>query len=326
MRLGAPIFWLVLAAALIAASPAVRGESEHKTGAQEKDAHAKDAHGKKDKHEAKADGKEEAPAPPAPPRRACFYDPDAPMKPLAVAVPEHQPADGQAGAPKTDASTPPATDKGEHPPAAETNGAAPAAVAAPAAPDPPAGDAKTGHPAASAGAGGAPPPSGEAAPGPPTTVAPAAAPDAAAKTETPATGPAAVKNEAEQPATLIRMLELIQDKIGSGSRDAYSYRRELILDIAKKLPHATDADWRQPRNSRAAIIFVLSGGDPNVLAKLLTLSPVPCLDDDLIKGVLEYSQGQQSESVGAAVQNRRPIARPAPRRAPGSRSSHPGRG
>ena len=53
-----------------------------------------------------------------------------------------------------------------------------------------------------------------------------------------------------------------------------------------------DEDWRKPRNSRAGIVYALSGGDPAVLAKLLSLSPLPCIDDKLIKGLLDYSQGR----------------------------------
>ena len=101
----------------------------------------------------------------------------------------------------------------------------------------------------------------------------------------------------------------MQDKIATGSRDAHIYQRELITEIAKKLPLVPDANWRQPRNSRAAIVFALSGGGPGVLAKLLSLSPVPCVDDNLIKGLLDYSQGNNQGSAGAAVQNRCPNAR-----------------
>jgi chemotaxis protein MotC len=88
----------------------------------------------------------------------------------------------------------------------------------------------------------------------------------------------------------------LQDKIAVGNREAHLYQRQLLSEIAKKLPHVSDDDWRQPRNSRAGIVYALSGGDPAVLTKLLSLSPLPCVDETLIKGLLEYSQGQNEEA------------------------------
>lgn len=157
------------------------------------------------------------------------------------------------------------------------------------APDAHGGGAKAEQPAAAA-------PSGEAA-APENPAAHAAAPRATAKAEPPPGEPAAKTNEAEQPYMLIRTLEAVQDKIASGSGDAHIYQRELLSEIAKKLPRVTDEQWKQPRNSRGAIIYALSGGDPGVLAKLLSLSPVPCIDDNLVKGLLDYSQGRNPEAL-----------------------------
>lgn len=97
--------------------------------------------------------------------------------------------------------------------------------------------------------------------------------------------------EFEEPYELIRTLELVQDRIATGSKEAHASQRELITQIAKKLMLVPDAAWKRPRNSRAAIIFALSGGTPKVLEKLLNLSPIPCVEDALLKGLLAYSQG-----------------------------------
>ena len=275
MRTGAPILCLAVAA-LIAGSPAVWGsDSEHKA-----DAHAKDAHAKKDTHAAPPTGKE-APAPP--PRTGCYYNPNAPS-PLAGGEQAGHPAPDAHGGEKADhpaaASPPPAVGQAEHP-----------------APEPHDGEAKAEHPAAAAAQDGADhAPSGEAS-ALEKPAADAAAPQAIAKAEPAPAEPAEPKNETEQPYMLIRTLEAVQDKIASGSRDAHIYQRELIAEIAKKLPRVTDEEWKQPRNSRGAIIYALSGGDPGVLAKLLSLSPVPCIDDDLVKGLLDYSQGRNPEAL-----------------------------
>lgn len=167
-------------------------------------------------------------------------------------------------------------------------------------PDAHGGEAETGHPVAP------PPPAAEQAehPAPDAHAAEAKAEPAAAapveaapKPEPPLTADAAGKNGTEQPYMLIRALEAVQDKIAGGSADAHIYQREFIREIANKLPHVTDEEWKQPWNSRAAIIYALSGGDPGVLAKLLSLSPVPCVDDNLVKGLLDYSQGRNPEAL-----------------------------
>jgi chemotaxis protein MotC len=120
----------------------------------------------------------------------------------------------------------------------------------------------------------------------------AAKPDSAA----PAVPAAPAPPPVEQPYQLVRTLEILQDKIAAGNAEAGAYQRELISQIAKKLPLVSDADWREPRNSRAAIVYALSGGDPGVLAKLLSLSPLPCIEENLIKGLLDYSQGRNPQA------------------------------
>jgi chemotaxis protein MotC len=118
-----------------------------------------------------------------------------------------------------------------------------------------------------------------------------AAPHPDAAPVQPAPGNAAT-SEPQQPYKLIRTLESLQDRIAAGSREAHTYQRELLSDIARKLAKVPDEDWRKPRNSRAGIVYALSGGDPGVLAKLLSLSPLPCIDDKLIKGLIDYSQAR----------------------------------
>jgi chemotaxis protein MotC len=269
MRWAAPLFCIAVAA-LVAGSPAARGDSAgHKA-----DAHAKDASAEKGKHAAPEHGKE-APAPP-PPRIGCFYDPNAPLPP----------AGGQAGHPTPDAHIGEA--KAAHPVAAASPPAA--ALIGRSALDGHGGAIQPEPPPAVAS-----PPAIEQAGQAATDTQGASAPPAA-KTEPPP-GEAARKSETELPYMLIRTLEAVQDSIASGSRDAHIYQRELIAEIAKKLPRVTDDEWKQPRNSRAAIIYALSGGDPAVLAKLLSLSPVPCIDDNLVKGLLDYSQGRNPEAL-----------------------------
>jgi chemotaxis protein MotC len=298
MRPRAPILCLAVAA-LIAGSPAALGAGSE----QKADAHANSAQAKKDKP-ARAESGKDAPAPP-PPRIGCYYNPNAPSTPLAGEQAGHPAPDAHGGEGKAEhpaAASPPAAEQPAHtardahgreakaePPAATPPSAA--EQSAQAAPDAHGEETKVERPAAASAEhdGAFHAPSGE--------TEHATAPLAAAKSDPPLAEPVVKKNEAEQPYMLIRTLESVQDKIASGSRDAHIYQRELISEIAKKLPQVTDEEWKQPRNSRGAIIYALSGGDPGVLAKLLSLSPVPCIDDNLVKGLLDYSQGHNTEAL-----------------------------
>lgn len=108
-----------------------------------------------------------------------------------------------------------------------------------------------------------------------------------------ATPPQPVLGDAEgtQPYHLIRTLEMMQDRIAAGNRTAHVSQRSLMAEIEKKLLAMPDEVWQEPKNSRAAIIHALSGGNPRILETLLRLSPLPCVDENLIKGLLAYSRG-----------------------------------
>jgi chemotaxis protein MotC len=112
--------------------------------------------------------------------------------------------------------------------------------------------------------------------------------------------------QAQEPYKLVRTLELVQDQIAIGNREAHINQRQFIAEIEKKLFDAPDAVWRKPINSRAAIIYGLSGGNPKIFDKLLRLGPLPCLDAGLLKGLLAYSQGlnQAAKSELADIEPR----------------------
>jgi len=131
---------------------------------------------------------------------------------------------------------------------------------------------------------------------------PAAAPHAPAAQSAPAPTPAEAEAldsapQADEPYRLVRTLEEIQDRIASGSSGAHSFQRQFIAEIGVKLLAADDEVWRKPRNNRSAIVYVLSGGDPRVLKKLAKMENVPGLSMNLVKGVLAYSEGRNSEAL-----------------------------
>jgi chemotaxis protein MotC len=93
----------------------------------------------------------------------------------------------------------------------------------------------------------------------------------------------------------VRTLRLAQDRAaqGGGSQS----HRTLLAETAEQLARARDSAWKEPRNARAAVAFVLSGGDPRLLRRLLALGPLPGMDAKLVQGVLAYAEGRHAEAL-----------------------------
>ena len=100
-----------------------------------------------------------------------------------------------------------------------------------------------------------------------------------------------------QPADLVRSLQTLQDRIAHGSTDAHLSLRTQLAQIAEQLALADPEVWKEPRNVRAAVAFVLSGGDPRLLRKLAGLGALPGMDEKLVQGVLAYGEGRNAEAA-----------------------------
>lgn len=129
---------------------------------------------------------------------------------------------------------------------------------------------------------------------------------------------------ARKPYELVRSLRALQDQIANGSSSAHGAQRQLMVRIAEQLAATEPDDWRDRRNLRAAVIFVLSGGSPQILRRLLSLDVVGKDDEALVKGAMAYGEGRTApaekflgevdarklqESLGGRLPLRRPCWR-----------------
>ncbi|MFC0218356.1 chemotaxis protein MotC [Pseudochelatococcus lubricantis] len=110
-----------------------------------------------------------------------------------------------------------------------------------------------------------------------------------------------------EPYRLLRTLQSIQDRTAHGSREALKLQSPLLSQIEQQLLATPDAAWQEPRNARAALSFVLSGGSPVILRKLARLDPPPAVAPELLKGVLAYVEGDEEEAL-AQLENIDPRA------------------
>ncbi|TVR07139.1 MAG: chemotaxis protein [Salinarimonadaceae bacterium] len=99
-----------------------------------------------------------------------------------------------------------------------------------------------------------------------------------------------------QPYALVRTLQHLQENIARGDVRAHEAQRALIDQITARLGAAQETVWREKRNVHAAVAFVLGGGPPSVLERLLDLDPPPAGDPALIRGALAYAMGREAEA------------------------------
>lgn len=106
----------------------------------------------------------------------------------------------------------------------------------------------------------------------------------------------AVETE-RQPYILIRSLRSVQDKVAVGDVKAHQQQRKLMGEVSDKIRDLPVAVWDDVRNVRAAIYFVLSGGDPAVLKIVLGRPNTPYVERRLLRGALAYGEGRMVDAL-----------------------------
>ena len=101
----------------------------------------------------------------------------------------------------------------------------------------------------------------------------------------------------KKPFELVRELQIFQDQAVLKSKNARAQQTDFIAKVAAQLSNFDASAWADRRNARAAVIYVLSGGDPRVLSKLLASGAALGVDDQLVKGALAYGERRDSEAT-----------------------------
>ncbi|HEY0331529.1 MAG TPA: chemotaxis protein [Rhodopseudomonas sp.] len=98
-----------------------------------------------------------------------------------------------------------------------------------------------------------------------------------------------------QPYQLVRSLQALQDDIARGSLDAHNAQRDLLKRLGEQFQQSDPELWKDSRNSRAAVTFLLSGGDPEVV-RTLRARNLLALDEAVVDGALAYIEGRPDEA------------------------------
>jgi len=102
---------------------------------------------------------------------------------------------------------------------------------------------------------------------------------------------------AKQPFGLVRTLQSVQDQIAQGSASAHEFQKRYLAELNAEMRKVPPEVWDDPRNARAAVIFVLSGGDPRLANDLLSRTPLPPVDERLLKAALAFGEGRVQDAV-----------------------------
>lgn len=96
---------------------------------------------------------------------------------------------------------------------------------------------------------------------------------------------------APNPVSIIRTFQVLQEQVAHGNAAAQAAQPKLMAHVADEFLAADPDVWKDPRNARAAAIFLLSGGRPSVIRQILEKATMAPETDRLIQGALAYGEG-----------------------------------
>lgn len=101
---------------------------------------------------------------------------------------------------------------------------------------------------------------------------------------------------APPPYQLVRTLQSLQNEAAAGNRAAHAAQGKLLGDLEHAMLAQAPEIWDDQRNTRAAVQYVLSGGQPGVLAELLKREEPAGLPKGLADGALAYVMGDTGKA------------------------------
>ncbi|OLP58172.1 chemotaxis protein [Xaviernesmea oryzae] len=94
------------------------------------------------------------------------------------------------------------------------------------------------------------------------------------------------------PYQMLRSLQFIQDSVVHGDHAAGDMQRYLLADIDKRLRSAPPETFDDPRNVDAALIYAMSGGNPQTLQALADRDTRGRFDNRIVDALTHYLNGK----------------------------------
>ena len=109
---------------------------------------------------------------------------------------------------------------------------------------------------------------------------------------------ASAEHQGPLPYEIVRSLQFLQDQVARGNGAAIQVQSRLLRRYGATFAEAAPELWQDPRNRRAAALFVLSGGPPPVLRRIIErTTPLEGEDRLLLEGALAYVENRSAEAI-----------------------------
>ncbi len=115
-------------------------------------------------------------------------------------------------------------------------------------------------------------------------------------------GPSSYESKAEDIArmnnvkALVRDLGIAQDGVAQGVRDAVDLQDHIIIEIAETLDEIDVRNWLSPPDYNSVLVYVLSGGEPDVLRKIVDTGAGSEFERRLAEGVLQFAENDPEKA------------------------------
>lgn len=109
--------------------------------------------------------------------------------------------------------------------------------------------------------------------------------------------PARADMPAPEPYLLVRSMRMLQDQVASGKPEALPMLNRVLGHIAGQLRQARPEVWDKPANAYAIFIYLLNGGNPDVVRGIIATLKPDQIDPKLIAGSLAYADGDALRTV-----------------------------
>jgi chemotaxis protein MotC len=107
----------------------------------------------------------------------------------------------------------------------------------------------------------------------------------------------ASKRVGREPVLLVMQLAETQLKIARGDNAAFERQGAVAEDVAHRMAALDPSVWSDARNREALIKFVLSGGNPALLGKLVKGGAIPPEESTVAKGALAFATDDRENAA-----------------------------
>jgi chemotaxis protein MotC len=99
------------------------------------------------------------------------------------------------------------------------------------------------------------------------------------------------------PHEMVRVLSALQTRMSYGDNSARAATTKQLEQTEQVFGSIEPQEWKDPKNTRAAVTYLLGGGAPHEIRKLLDAGYLPENDRALVSGSLAYAEGRRREAA-----------------------------